>query len=194
MFYLGTAGSCFGWHREDFDLCSLNYLYDGAPKYWWLVPPSQVKLFTAAVKKLRSAAGDSDNKDENDGDDDGNDKTLAISLQALLEFEPSLTVIPVEHSKGEIIVTAPGAPHSGYNGGNNIAESVNFSIAQWADHGFVASLRAAERGLREQPVDIEGVEMSLAWVAAAWAEAAAVAAAAGAAAGVAAGAAASASA
>ena len=172
MFYLGTAGSCFGWHREDFDLCSLNYLYTGAPKYWWLVPPSQVKLFAATVKKLRSTAGDSDNGNEN-GDDDGNDKTLAISLQALLQFEPSLTVTPVEHSKGEIIVTAPGAPHSGYNGGNNIAESVNFSIRQWADHGFVASLRAANRGLGEQPVDIEGVKMPLAWVAAAWAAAAA---------------------
>ena len=184
MFYLGTAGSCFGWHREDFDLCSLNYLYTGAPKYWWLVPPSQVKLFAATVKKLRSAAGDSDNEDENGGD--GNDKTLAISLQALLEIEPSLTVIPVEHSKGEIIVTAPGAPHSGYNGGNNIAESVSFSIGQWADHGFVASLRAANRGLGEQPVDIEGVKMPLAWMAAAWAEAAAAEAPAGAAAAAAA--------
>lgn len=45
MTYFGMWRSFFGWHKEDFDLLSINYLHFGDPKMWYCVSPKHQDKF-----------------------------------------------------------------------------------------------------------------------------------------------------
>jgi len=43
--YIGSWKSMFGWHKEDLDLYSINYLHSGRPKFWYAVDLSENTRF-----------------------------------------------------------------------------------------------------------------------------------------------------
>ena len=43
--YVGSWKSMFGWHKEDLDLYSINYLHQGRPKFWYGVDVSDNEKF-----------------------------------------------------------------------------------------------------------------------------------------------------
>ena len=43
--YLGSWKTIFGWHKEDFDLYSINYLHKGKSKFWYGVDLRDNDLF-----------------------------------------------------------------------------------------------------------------------------------------------------
>ena len=50
--YVGTWKAMFGWHKEDMDLYSINYLHTGAPKYWYGVDLTSNDTFEKYVHSL----------------------------------------------------------------------------------------------------------------------------------------------
>ena len=44
--YVGVWRSLFGWHKEDLDLYSINYLHSGAPKFWYTIDLDCNEKFT----------------------------------------------------------------------------------------------------------------------------------------------------
>jgi len=48
--YVGTWKAMFGWHKEDLDLYSINYLHAGQPKFWYGIDLNQNTKFENYVK------------------------------------------------------------------------------------------------------------------------------------------------
>jgi len=40
----------FAWHKEDLDLCSINFLHFGKPKFWYSIQPQYAERFENFVK------------------------------------------------------------------------------------------------------------------------------------------------
>eukprot|EP00887_Chlorella_sp_A99_P000860 scaffold5.g860.t1 len=127
--YLGSWRSCFAWHTEDCDLHSVNYLHCGADKQWYVIPPAHRERFERLMRCLL-------------GDlfctcpEFMRHKELLVS-PALLAVH-NIPVVRVVHRPREFVVVYPGAYHSGFNHGFNIAESVNFATKLWLPIGAKA--------------------------------------------------------
>lgn len=50
--YFGCWKSMFGFHKEDMDLCSINYHHFGEPKHWYAIAGRDKEKFETLVKKL----------------------------------------------------------------------------------------------------------------------------------------------
>ena len=50
MTYFGMWRSFFGWHKEDADLYSVNYMHFGAPKIWYGIAPADQHRFDRLVQ------------------------------------------------------------------------------------------------------------------------------------------------
>lgn len=55
--YLGSFLSIFGFHTEDGNLNSLNYLHNGASKFWYIIPFDQIEKFEKLCDKYGKLLG-----------------------------------------------------------------------------------------------------------------------------------------
>lgn len=126
MLYFGTFGSMFGIHKEDMDLYSINYLHEGAPKQWYLIPPSQ-------AHQVESVCHLEYPMDAQECSEFVRHKNCMLSPKLLQGY--GINIYTARQEPGEFIVTFPRCYHFGFNFGANIAESVNFATPDWLEIG-----------------------------------------------------------
>ena len=121
MLYFGQWRSFFALHTEDCELQGASYLHWGAPKRWYVVPPShasRVRQLAAAIwPELRRECAQFLRH-----------KTTLISPSVLKASNiPCHSVLQTE---GTFVVVLSSAYHFGYNQGANCAEAVNFGLGE----------------------------------------------------------------
>ena len=120
--YVGSWKTMFGWHKEDMDLCSINYLHSGKPKFWYGVDSDDNEKFEAFVKTkfpeyFRECS------------EFMRHKTTLIYPGLLIQN--GIKVRKIAHRPGEFMLTKASGYHAGFNHGFNIAEAVNFALNDW---------------------------------------------------------------
>lgn len=118
--------SFFGWHKEDVDLYSVNYLHTGAAKIWYCVPPSHSRRFDAMARSLFPHAAAACPAFVRH-------KDVMISPSVLRKH--AVPFVQARQEAGEFVVLNAGAYHAGYNLGFNCAEAVNFALPEWLEVG-----------------------------------------------------------
>lgn len=126
MTYFGTWRSFFGWHKEDCDLMSVNYLHMGAPKIWYIISPKDAEKFDSMARQLfpdgyRACRAFTRHKD------------IMISPKVLRTY--NVPFVQAKQRAGEFIVLNHSAYHMGFNLGFNCAEAVNFALPSWMEAG-----------------------------------------------------------
>ena len=126
MLYIGMWRALFGWHVEDVDLASVNYLHFGKPKVWYVVPPHEAKRLEAVARATFGAEAL---------------KCREFLRHKIVLLSPSVlrdagvTVLHGVQYSGEFMLTFPRAYHAGFNTGWNCAESCNFATPRWLPVG-----------------------------------------------------------
>ncbi|KAG5673222.1 hypothetical protein PVAND_003286 [Polypedilum vanderplanki] len=124
--YFGMWKTTFGWHTEDMDLYSINYLHFGAPKSWFTIPPSYGRKF----EKLCAALLPESYK-----------VCHAFLRHKMTMIHPkwlddyNIPYDRVTQEAGHIMITFPYGYHAGFNHGFNCAESTNFATERWIEYG-----------------------------------------------------------
>mmetsp|Transcript_18452 Transcript_18452/g.39647 ORF Transcript_18452/g.39647 Transcript_18452/m.39647 type:complete len:650 (+) Transcript_18452:443-2392(+) len=130
MTYFGMWRSFFGWHKEDADLLSINYLHFGAPKVWYCVSPKDSDKFDRMAQsmfpQLHTACPAFVRH-----------KDIMLSPSLLRTY--GIPYMQAKQAEGEFIVLNAAAYHSGFNTGFNCAEAVNFATEEWVDVGKAAT-------------------------------------------------------
>lgn len=122
--YVGSHITYFGFHLEDADLSSINYLHAGKPKVWYFVPTSEhAKLEHLANEFGKSVSTSCNNFIRH--------KALMIPPTTLRKNGIRFSRV-VQHPN-EFIVSFSGGYHSGFNCGINGAEAINFAAKKWLD-------------------------------------------------------------
>lgn len=112
----------FGWHKEDLDLYSINYLHHGRPKFWYGINLDYNYAFETFLKsKFPDQARECPEFIRH--------KTTLVSPALLVENGIKLT--KGIHKEGEFMVSRCSGYHAGFNFGFNIAEAVNFALTDW---------------------------------------------------------------
>jgi hypothetical protein len=112
----------FCWHKEDMDLNAINYLHDGAKKFWYSIDMDSSKDFEKYAASLwpdKSKACKEFLRH----------KMCLIHPENLLE--KGIKMRKAVHKPGEFMITR--GYHAGFNSGFNIAEAVNFALFSWLD-------------------------------------------------------------
>ncbi|GIL76258.1 hypothetical protein Vretimale_5841 [Volvox reticuliferus] len=126
MTYFGMWRSFFGWHKEDADLYSVNFLHWGAPKVWYSVAPSAKHKFERMAQSLfpelhRACPAFVRHKD------------IMLSPACLKTY--GVPCMRACQRPNEFIVLNAAAYHAGFNSGFNCAEAVNFGMKEWIPVG-----------------------------------------------------------
>ena len=112
----------FGWHKEDMDLYSINYLHHGAPKFWYGIDLRDSDKFEDFMDQVFP-----DNAKR--CDEFIRHKTTLVQPRVLAE--QGIRLVKGYHLENEFMVQRAAAYHSGFNFGFNIAEAVNFALKDW---------------------------------------------------------------
>ena len=138
-------GSMFALHTEKSDLFSMNYMHEGSSKFWYIVP-------AVYADQLEQCFKDADTLDISCCGAPLRHKTLFPNPVVLVKSH-NIPVFRIEQCPNEIVVTLPRAYHWGFNGGLNIAESVNFALPSWVSFGQRARVCTCQR--QDQPIVID---------------------------------------
>lgn len=112
----------FGWHKEDLDLYSINYVHKGKPKFWYGINMScHDKFEDLARRKFQEGFKKCSEYLRH--------KTTMIHPSSILSNGIKMT--RAIHREGEFVVTRAKGYHAGFNSGFNIAEAVNFALPKW---------------------------------------------------------------
>lgn len=114
----------FAWHTEDLDMCSINYLHYGAPKFWYFVSSDDMKKFEGYVKNKYSEAF-------LECPHYFRHKTIVVNPYLVKEYNPFISITKVLQEPGEFVVIFDSVYHHGFNFGFNMAEAVNFATPHW---------------------------------------------------------------
>ena len=112
----------FGWHKEDLDLYSINYLHHGKPKFWYSINLSDNTKFESFMQKRFP-------ENYKRCKEFIRHKTTMVSPKILQE--EGMKMVKGLHLPGEFMISRAAAYHSGFNFGFNIAEAVNFAAPDW---------------------------------------------------------------
>lgn len=124
--YVGQWKSMFGWHKEDLDLYSINYLHSGASKFWYGIDLKDTKEFERFLyEKLPESRKRCPEFIRH--------KTTLVHPKTLVQ--QGFKMVKALHNQGEFIVSRASAYHQGFNFGFNIAEAVNFAVDNWLKVG-----------------------------------------------------------
>ena len=124
--YVGVWRSLFGWHKEDVDLYSINYLHYGAPKFWYSVDLDSNEDFEHLANSYF--------KDMyKECPEFLRHKTTLIEPRVLLKN--GVKMHKVVQKAREFVISRAKAYHSGFNSGFNIAEAINFALPDWIPVG-----------------------------------------------------------
>lgn len=122
--YVGGWKTMFGWHKEDLDLYSINYLHYGAPKFWYSVDLDSSSDFEEFAKKSFP------DRFEKCSEYLRHKNTL---IHPVVLRNNGIKVRKVVQKQGEFIIPRATAYHAGFNSGFNIAEAVNFALFNWIE-------------------------------------------------------------
>ena len=122
MLYFGQWRSFFALHTEDCELQGASYLHWGAPKRWYIVPPSH-------AARVRSLAAANFPELQQSCPNFLRHKTTLFSPAVLKASNiPCYSVLQTE---GTFVIVCASAFHFGFNHGANCAEAVNFGLSEW---------------------------------------------------------------
>lgn len=114
----------FGWHKEDMDFCSINYLHTGAPKYWYGINKDCNEIFEGFAKQKFP-------EQFRECKDYIRHKTTLVYPGVL--YGQGIEMTKIQHLPGEFVISRSSGYHSGFNAGFNIAEAVNFALPSWLE-------------------------------------------------------------
>ena len=124
--YVGSWKTMFGWHKEDMDLYSINYVHHGKSKFWYGVDLRDNAKFEDFMNKAFPEA-------QKKCGEFVRHKTTLVQPKVLMEN--GIRVVKNVHNENEFMVSRAAAYHSGFNFGFNIAEAVNFALKDWLTIG-----------------------------------------------------------
>jgi jumonji domain-containing protein 2 len=165
LYFSGAApGAPFELHCEDHWLYSLNFLHRGAPKYWIVVAPHDRTRLERCLRRYIGALWGPQWRGGPRCSQFVRHLAVWVPQAALQRWGISYDV--VEQRPGELMVTAPGAYHQGWNGGANVAEAVNYGDGASAERAeayipcsatcYPARPKPAPVVLRWRPSPVDG--------------------------------------
>ncbi|CAF1224204.1 unnamed protein product [Adineta steineri] len=143
--HVGMFSSMFALHTEEGDLFSMSYMHEGASKFWYIVPSSH-------ADQLEQCLANVDILDRSRCHAPMRHKNLFPNPIELIQSH-NIPVYRIEQCPNEIVVTCPRVYHWGFNGGLNIAESVNFALPSWIPFGWSARSCTCQR--QDHSVEID---------------------------------------